>query len=294
MRSRVIMLLTLPGALACREQARPLATFSDSAAVGQARRIGFDRFGQPAKVTLSAITVTGAEEALPPLSSPDVTSMVIRSADVSIEVDSLDQAVARVRKLAGQVGGYVAGTNITTGQSQLRNARLEVKVPANRFDETLSGLTPIGKLESISIEAEDVGEQFVDVTARMENARRLERRLIELLATRTGKLKDVLDVEQALARVREEIERHEGRIRYLRAHTAVSTLSVEVHEPVPIVVTAGRSVMGEAFRQAWRNFVALASVIVQSLGVLIPLGVVALVVWILVKRTRRVATPSTT
>ena len=63
-----------------------------------------------------------------------------------------------------------------------------------------------------------------------------------------------------LARVREEIERYEGRLRYLRAHTAMSTLSVSVHEPVPIVVTAGRSVMGEAFRQAWRNFVALLSI----------------------------------
>jgi len=139
--------------------------------------------------------------------------MVIRTADVSIEVDSLEPAVARVRELAARFGGYVASTQISTGKAQLRNARLEVKIPAQRFDESLSGLAPIGKLENVTVEAEDVGEQFVDVSARMENARRLERRLIDLLAARTGKLKDVLDVEQTLARVREEIERYEGRIR---------------------------------------------------------------------------------
>jgi hypothetical protein len=148
-------------------------------------------------------------------------------------------------------------------------------------------LAPIGKLESVSVAAEDVGEQFVDVTARMENARRLERRLIDLLATRTGKLKDVLDVEQTLARVREEIERHEGRIRYLRAHTAMSTLNIEVHEPVPIVASAGRGPLGEAFRQAWRNFVGLLAFAVQSLGVVIPLGALALVGWFIAKRSRR-------
>jgi len=213
--------------------------------------------------------------------------MVIRTATVSIEVDSLDQAVARVRQLAGRVGGYVAGTNISTGNDQLRNAQLQLKVPAERFDESLSGLAPIGKLESVSVEAEDVGEQFVDVTARMENARRLERRLIDLLATKTGKLKDVLDVEQSLARVREEIERYEGRIRYLRAHTAMSTLSIDVHEPVPIVASAGRGPIGEAFRQAWRNFVGLLAFAVQSLGVVIPLGALALVGWFIAKRSRR-------
>lgn len=251
-------------------------------------RLGYDARGRPAQVALEAVVVTGAADPLPPVSAADVSNMVIRTADISIEVDSLEPAIAAVRQLAAQFGGYVASTDITTGRTQLRNARLEVKIPAPRFDESLAGLSPLGKLESVSVEAEDVGEQFVDVTARMENARRLERRLIDLLATRTGKLKDVLDVEHALARVREEIERYEGRIRYLRAHTATSTLSVYVHEPVPIVATAGRSVVSAALRQAWRNFVAVFAFGVQSLGVIIPLAAVALVGWFVARRWRRV------
>lgn len=289
MRLRFLVLLAAVTLLACQERRQPAATFADSAALGEARRIGFDRYGQPASVALNAVVVTGAADPLPQVAPADVTNMVIRTADVSVEVDSLETAVAQVRQLAARFGGYVANTEVTTGKNQLRNARLEVKIPAGRFDESLSGLSPIGRLESVSVEAEDVGEQFVDVTARMENARRLERRLIDLLAARTGKLKDVLDVEETLARVREEIERYEGRLRYLRAHTAMSTLSVYVHEPVPIVASAGRSVMGEAFRQSWRNFVALLSVAVQSLGVVIPLGALALVVWLVAKRWRRVA-----
>ncbi|MEX2156802.1 MAG: DUF4349 domain-containing protein [Gemmatimonadales bacterium] len=212
--------------------------------------------------------------------------MVIRTASASIEVDSLEPAVAQVQQLAARVGGYVANTELQVGKSRLRSATLEVKIPAPRFDEGLSGLDPIGKLETVSVSAEDVGEQYVDVTARMENARRLERRLLDLLANRTGKLKDVLDVEQSLARVREEIERYEGRIRYLREHAATSTLTVSLHEPVPVVGSAGSSVMGEAFRQAWRNFVALTALAVQLLGVLIPLGVLAGIAWVATRRWR--------
>src|SRR6266571_1713679 len=238
-----------------------------------------------AKAARSQLVATAKDSAMFPRADVPA-SMVIRTGQASIEVDSLERAVSQVRLLAGRIGGYVANTTMQTGRGQLRSAFIEVKVPAERFDEGLAGLAPIGKLESVNVNAEDVGEEFTDVTARMGNAKRLESRLIDLLATRTGKLKDVLDVEQSLARVREEIDRYEGRIRYLKAHTAMSTLSVTVHEPLPVVGTAGKSVMGEAFIQAWRNFVVLLSLAVQSLGIVLPLGLVGFVVWIGTKRWR--------
>jgi len=243
--------------------------------------IGYNAASRASEARLEGVVVTA--DALP---MPTVSDMVIRTATASIKVDSLEPAVAAVRGLAARVGGFVANTGIQTGEGQLRSATIEVKVPATRFDEALAGLKPIGELESANVQADDVGEEYVDVTARMDNSRRLERRLIDLLATRTGKLKDVLDVEQSLARVREEIERYEGRLRYLRAHTAISTLTVYVHEPVPVVGSAGTSVMGEAFKQAWRNFVTFLALVVQSLGVLIPLGALAGAGWFALRRWR--------
>lgn len=286
MRPRSILLLCAAVLFACQPTAKHPAAREDVAGLRQ--QVGYDGFGRTAPATLNGVTVMEVA-ALPPIAPPDrAVSMVIRTASASIEVDSLEPAVAQVQQLAARVGGYVANTELQVGKSRLRSATLEVKIPAPRFDEGLSGLDPIGKLETVSVSAEDVGEQYVDVTARMENARRLERRLLDLLANRTGKLKDVLDVEQSLARVREEIERYEGRIRYLREHAATSTLTVSLHEPVPVVGSAGSSVMGEAFRQAWRNFVALTALAVQLLGVLIPLGVLAGIAWVATRRWRRV------
>jgi len=245
--------------------------------------------GAPAGFALTAAAVeTRAAERSGDLikirPTPEASSLVIRNGQTSIEVDSLERAVAQVRLLAGRVGGYVANTTMQTGRGQLRAATLEVKIPADRFDDGLGGLSALGKLESVNVNAENVGEEFTDVTARMTNARRLETRLIDLLATRTGKLKDVLDVEHELARVREEIERYEGRLRYLRAHAVLSTLTIYVHEPVPVVGRAGSSVIGEAFKQAWRNFVALVAACIRGLGIVIPLGVLVTAAWFGAKR----------
>ncbi len=265
------------------------ALYSGRGAQAQAQRAAASR-PAPALMALGESRANDLKASTPSL--PDMpTNMIIRTATASVEVDSLQPAIVQVRLLATRLGGYVASTGIETGKNQLRQADIELKIPAARFDEALAGLTPIGKLESVNVDAEDVGEEFIDVTARMDNAKRLESRLIDLLAKRTGKLKDVLDVEQSLARVREEIERYQGRIRYLAAHTAMSTLSVTVHEPLPVVGEAGHSVMGEAFTQAWRNFVVLMSLAVQSLGVVLPLGLIAAGAWFVMRRRRTLTAP---
>jgi hypothetical protein len=113
------------------------------------------------------------------------------------------------------------------------------------------------------------------------NAKRLEERLINLLANRTGKLDEVLRVERELARVREEIERYEGRLRYLSSRAAMSTLSVTVHEPAPILGNEpGENPIGAAVRRAWDNFVGLLAALIASLGILIPLGLLGVGGWI--------------
>jgi hypothetical protein len=218
--------------------------------------------------------------------SADVSRMIIRSGYASVEVRSVDSATPLVRALADQIGGFIANSSIEGGRDQPRTARFEIKAPAQNFDRLVSGLSPLGKLESVNVTAEDVGEEYVDVNARITNDRRLEDRLVQLLATRTGKLKDVLDVEHELARVREEIERQEGRLRYLRTRTELSTLTVTVHEPVPIINRPGDNPFELAVRRAWRNFVAVAAFAIASLGVLIPVGLIGAAAWLLFGRRR--------
>lgn len=217
-------------------------------------------------------------------------SMVIRTGQAFIEVEKVDPAVIRIRQLAVQFGAYIANSSMSGGRDQIRQATFELKIPAARYDEAVSSLSTIGKVETVSSNAQDVGEEFVDVTARVGNARRLEERLISLLANRTGKLDEVLRVERELARVREEIERYEGRLRFLTTRVATSTLTITVHEPAPILGSnPGENPIASALRRAWRNFVALLAGTIASLGVLIPLALVGAAGWYGYKRWRHKA-----
>jgi Domain of unknown function (DUF4349) len=223
-----------------------------------------------------------------PTAVDDASRLIVRTGRASIEVDSLERSMAELRRIVLRAGGFVADAAIQSGRNQLRSATLELKVPASRFDELTTSLEPLGRLQYVNVGAEDVSEEFVDLSARVANAHRLEDRLIELLRTRTGKLQDVLTVERELARVREEIERMEGRLRFLKASAQLSTLSVSLYEPAPIVAShPGRSVIGEAFKTAWRNFVGVLAGVIASLGFVVPVVIFGWGAVILAKRYRR-------
>ena len=212
-----------------------------------------------------------ADQWFRPVAFDAASRLIIRTGQASIEVDSLRPSMAELRRIVQRLGGFVADASVQSGRNQVRSATLELKVPASRFDELTEGLEPLGRLQFVNVAAEDVSEEFVDLTARVANGRRLEDRLVELLRTRTGKLQDVLSVERELARVREEIERMEGRLRFLKTSAQLSTLSVNLFEPPPLVAShPGRSVIGEAFKTAWRNFVGLMAGVIASLGFVVP------------------------
>jgi type IV secretory pathway VirB2 component (pilin) len=215
-------------------------------------------------------------------------SMVIRTGQAFIEVAKVDAASLKIRQLAAQVGGYITNSSISGGRDQIRQATFELKIPAAKYDQAADLLSTIGKVETVTSTAQDVGEEFVDVTARVTNSRRLEERLISLLANRTGKLDEVLRVERELARVREEIERYEGRLRYLSSRVALSTLTITVHEPAPILGNSpGENPIASALRRAWKNFIAVIAGSIAALGVVIPLVLLGLAGWFGYRRWKR-------
>lgn len=240
------------------------------------------------------VFVPNAAPPRPPAQPQSVASnMIIRNGSVRIQVDSIEPAIDRLRALAISLGGVVGGLSIQAGERQVRSATLELKIPAARFDTAMSGMPAMGKVETSQSSAEDVGEEFFDVTARVANAKRLEQRLITLLTTRTGKLEDVLAVERELARVREEIERYEGRIRFLSTRIATSTITATVHEKAPIIAgQPGDNVFVRAFVNLWRNFVMFLTMLIAMLGFIVPIGAIAGVIVFVWRRWRqRVAVP---
>ena len=219
-------------------------------------------------------------------------AMLIRNGQASVEVKRVDDAVARLRQTAAQLGGFVANTAIVGGREEHRTATLELRVPSTQFDAAVAALSALGKVESVSATVQDVGEEYVDLAARAANARHMEARLVEMLARRTGKLSEALTVEQELRRVREEVERYDARLKWLERRTALSSLEVTLREPMSVLDQRGPNPITEAFAEAWRRAVGVLAWAIASLGILVPLGLLFAGMLLLARRLLRPGGPA--
>ncbi len=108
-----------------------------------------------------------------------------------------------------------------------RDDAVEIKVPSEKFRDTLTKLEAVGRVTARSVKAEDVSEEFHDLEVRLSNLRATQKRLQEFLA-RAANVNDALTVERELERVAQEIDRIEGRMGFLKSRTSFSSISVQI------------------------------------------------------------------
>ncbi len=105
-----------------------------------------------------------------------------------------------------------------------------IRIPVDSYERFTEDAVRLGELQSRRLESQDVTEEFFDLDARIKNKKVEEARLLKHLEASTGNLKDILEVERELSRVREEVERIQGRLQLLANLTALTTVTLSVYE----------------------------------------------------------------
>jgi glycine cleavage system regulatory protein len=172
-------------------------------------------------------TVVQAPEAPPAVVR---TQKVIRSGNVEFEVDSFDTALMTITKLVVEQGGFVASTDSAKLANGKMRGSITLRVPPDRLDTFVLMLRGIGDLKAQKISAQDVSKQYTDVESGLKAARAMEDRLLEMIRTGQGAIKDLLAAEKELGVWREKIEKYEGEKRYYDNLIGLSTLTVTLQE----------------------------------------------------------------
>src|SRR5499427_7126575 len=156
--------------------------------------------------------------------------MIIRTAQLSLITTEFDKARGSIQTILARHRGYLADLKTGGASGSGRTLSATLRVPSDQLDSTIAELKTLGRLDSESQSGQDVTSQYVDLQARLDNARNTSNRLTDLLQNRTGKLSDVLEVEQELDRVRGEIEQMEAERKSLSNQVTFATINVNVAE----------------------------------------------------------------
>jgi hypothetical protein len=237
---------------------------------------------------------------------------IIRNADITIEVPSTTDAQHLVTSIAELHGGFVVTSEAKQRESndpaqRTLDIKLVVRVPSNQFGSAFDEIKKLaGNTPAEQVTSQDVTEDFIDLEARIKTQKALEVQFLEIMR-QAHKIEDALEVQRQIAEVRTEIEKLEGRKRFLENRSSLSTINVNIQTPKP-VITVTQTGFGHSLREAVSDSVTLASDMVLSFArfvimmvpvlvfVFLPLG---LVIRYLIRRAKRMrlaqalATPAT-
>lgn len=215
---------------------------------------------------------------------------VIYTANISVEVKKAEDSIEKIKKIAKEAKGIIADTSVTEVGEGRTNATVVLKVPADKFEAVLKQLGGLGQVKSQDSHGADITEEYYDLQARLKNAKRMEDRLVDLLENKSKSLKDMLDVEKELGRVRENIERLEGKKRYYDSRVAMSTITVNLFEPYKYTKSILDPVK-KAFDKAGELFMKSVGAVLLFLAVAIPwfivIGLIIYFIIFLIKRAFR-------
>ena len=163
------------------------------------------------------------------LSQPADGPLIARTASLTVLVKNLDAARGSLDGILARHRGYSAKLTIME-ETPPRGLTGSLRVPVAELESAIAEIRALGNVERESQSGEEVTQQQADLTARLANARETEDRLRDILAQRTGKMQDILDVEEKISQTRGEIEQLESEQKSLGHRIEFASVDLELVE----------------------------------------------------------------
>jgi hypothetical protein len=208
---------------------------------------------------------------------------VLRNAEMTLEVPSTVDTQHQVSLIAESRGGFVVNSESKQRENveptkRMVDIKMVIRVPSDQFGGAIDQIRKLAvNLPAESLKSDDVTEEFIDLEAHVKTQKALELQFLEIMK-QARKVEEALEVQRQLADVRAEIERLDGRKRFLENRAALSTITVNLQSPAPIMVSStgfGRSIR-DAAADSLDIATGLVLFFVRSVIVLFPVAILVI------------------
>ncbi len=223
--------------------------------------------------------ISGQKE--PQAETEKIPQKIIKTADLSFKVEKYNAARIKILGIIKKHNGYVSSENQTGDEYRTTNVMV-IRVGSGDFDALVDDLLKEAIfVDYKKINAEDVTEEFVDVTARLKSKKDAMIQY-ETILKKAYTINDILEVQQYIRTLQEEIESLEGRLKYLNNKVELSTINATFYEQGNIIPVQSESFgykLKEALSWGWHGLVTFFLVLIY----LWPLWVICLITFFVVR-----------
>jgi hypothetical protein len=198
-----------------------------------------------------------------------------------------------IAQMAEENGGWVVSSSAYQYSETAVTGDIMVRVPAEGFASATEAVRGLAlEVQSETTSGQDVTEEYVDLSSRLENLESTAARVRSFL-DETQTVEEALAVNQELSRLEGEIAVIKGRMKYLSQSAAFSTISVhltpdEASRPVEVAGWRPDGVAKDALESliGFLQFMVEATIwfVIFILPVLLIIGIP---IWLLVRFIRK-------
>jgi len=200
-----------------------------------------------------------------------------------------------VGKVAAVETQEVAGMSLEVYVVTFDHEKMTLRVPAGSYDSIVTLIAGLGE-EVLSRRewTDDVTAEYLDLDARIKT-QEVHLDQLQKLYSKGGTIKEMMELEQEIARVTSDIESMKGRFRFLTHQVDFSTITVRLYEPGSATpIKPPKTVMERVnleFTNSWHgavNFTGNAVVFLAgAVPVLVYLAIVGGVAYLVLRYARR-------
>ena len=211
------------------------------------------------------------------VAAPPTARKIIYTSQIDVVVEDMNLAQQKLILLIDAMraqGGFLARQEVTGTNGQNRRGTWTIRVPLAIFEGFVTEVERLGELERSSRDAQDVTEAYVDTEGRLRIKESSEHRLLSHLK-KSALLKDTLELERELSRVRGEVEQLQGQLNLLKSRTHLAIVALTMHEHpgfLPAIQPTFSAFISRTFYESWKSLV--------SFGQVLTLVAVALSLWL--------------
>ena len=210
---------------------------------------------------------------------------MIREGSLDMRVESIDTAIVEFQGVVEYFKGQVTSKNIRNSAQGIKSGSVTVKVPQENFYSAMTGLKEVDSVAIVlreTISGQDVTERYIDLETQLSNKQAEEQAFLRLLEREGDELADIISVTRELSRVRGEIERIEGQLRYLDSKTDMSTITVSLSEDKTVtIVDTWRPLqeIKDAVNDLLASLQEFLTSVIRFVIVFVPIGTLYLIVF---------------
>ena len=165
---------------------------------------------------------------------------ISKNAQLEIKVKSLDDSINFITNKTNSYKGYIVSSSSYAPNTdyETKTANISLRVPSDSLDQFLKEIKTYAK-ETIheSIFTQDITEEYIDVKAKITSMESSEQRLTKLL-DKTESVKEIVEVEKELSRLRGEIDSLKGRFKFIENSVVTSLVRIYMEEiPNPVSIS---------------------------------------------------------